>query len=168
MKQLSKKVILIGNFGVGKTSLTNAFVHKRFSEDYLTTLGVKIDKKTIEILAQNDDEEDTQLTLLIWDIAGEVAQEKVNKAYYLGSHGIIYVFDVTRPSTFEKMKEDLAYVATILPKAQVIVVGNKVDLIDVNTLDADLKYDFLSSAKTGENVEKMFLELSKKIIQEPA
>ena len=63
------------------------------------------------------------------------------------------------------MKEDLAYVATLLPKAQVIIVGNKVDLIDVNTLDADLKYDFLSSAKTGENVEKMFLELSKKILQ---
>ena len=165
MKQLSKKVILIGNFGVGKTSLTNAFVHKRFSEDYLTTLGVKIDKKTIEILAQNDDEEDTQLTLLIWDIAGEVAQEKVNKAYYLGSHGVIYVFDVTRPSTFEKMKEDLAYVATLLPKAKVIIVGNKVDLIDINTLEKDLKYDYLSSAKTGENVEKMFLELSKKIIE---
>ena len=165
MKQLSKKVILIGNFGVGKTSLTNAFVHKRFSEDYLTTLGVKIDKKTIEIAAQNDDEEDTQVTLLIWDIAGEVAQEKVNKAYYLGCHGIIYVFDVTRPSTFEKMKEDLAYVATLLPKAQVIIVGNKVDLIDVNTLETGLKYDYLSSAKTGENVEKMFLELSKKIIE---
>ncbi len=170
MKQLSKKVILIGNFGVGKTSLTNAFVHKRFSEDYLTTLGVKIDKKTIDIpaektVSENTEQEDTQLTLLIWDIAGEVAQEKVNKAYYLGSHGVIYVFDVTRPSTFEKMKEDLAYVATLLPKAQVIIVGNKVDLIDVNTLDVDLKYDYLSSAKTGENVEKMFLELSKKIIQ---
>ena len=164
MKQLSKKVILIGNFGVGKTSLTNAFVHKRFSEDYLTTLGVKIDKKTIEILATDADTEDTEITLLIWDIAGEVAQEKVNKAYYLGSHGVIYVFDVTRPSTFEKMKEDLAYVATLLPKAQIIVVGNKVDLIDVSTLDSSLKYDYLSSAKTGENVEKMFLELSRKII----
>ena len=165
MKQLSKKVILIGNFGVGKTSLTNAFVHKRFSEDYLTTLGVKIDKKTIDIPAKNAEEEDIQLTLLIWDIAGEVAQEKVNKAYYLGSHGVIYVFDVTRPSTFEKMKEDLAYVATLLPKAKVIIVGNKVDLIDINTLEKDLKYDYLSSAKTGENVEKMFLELSKKIIE---
>lgn len=165
MKQLSKKVILIGNFGVGKTSLTNAFVHKRFSEEYLTTLGVKIDKKTIEITAQTPDDEDTQVTLLIWDIAGEVAQEKVNKAYYLGSHGIIYVFDVTRPSTFERMKQDLAYVATILPKAQVIIVGNKVDLIDINILDSNLKYDYLSSAKTGENVEKMFLELSKKIIE---
>ena len=164
MKQLSKKVILIGNFGVGKTSLTNAFVHKRFSEDYLTTLGVKIDKKTIEIPATDADDEDTEITLLIWDIAGEVAQEKVNKAYYLGSHGVIYVFDVTRPSTFEKMQEDLAYVATLLPKAQIIVVGNKVDLIDINTLDSNLKYDYLSSAKTGENVEKMFLELSRKII----
>jgi small GTP-binding protein len=158
-KTLNKKIILIGSFGVGKTSLTRRFVHQKFSDEYLTTLGVKIDKKEMSI------DEQTNMNLLIWDIAGEVSQEKVNKSYYLGSHGIIYVFDLTRPSTYENMEKDLQYVAEFLPNAPVIRIGNKLDMVPENQLrHIGAKYDFLSSAKTGESVEEMFITLAKKMV----
>ncbi len=162
MQKISKKVILIGNFGVGKTSLVKRFVFQKFSDEYLTTLGVKIDKKVLYF-------GETELTLLIWDIAGEVTQSKVPKSYYLGAQGIIYVFDLTRPSTFENIKSDIEYVSQILPGVPYIIAGNKLDLLDDNQLDEvksqlPLQADFFTSAKNGNSVEEMFLSLGKRVL----
>lgn len=159
---INKKVILVGNFGVGKTSLTRRFVHQKFSDEYLTTLGVKIDKKQLDVEGQ-------AMTLLIWDIAGEVMQTKVPKTYFLGAHGVIYVFDVTRPSTFEHISQDRAFIREMLPKAPQVIVGNKVDLIseaEVEEVKTTLPEppDYFSSAKTGIHVEDMFLKISKKML----
>ncbi|TAF63073.1 MAG: GTP-binding protein [Cytophagales bacterium] len=163
MQQVNKKVILIGNFGVGKTSLVRRFVHQKFSDEYLTTLGVKIDKKLVEL-------NETSVNMLIWDVAGEVSQTKVPTSYYLGAHGIIYVFDSTRPSTFQNVTDDLEYVQKLLPKAPVCLVGNKKDLVpeeDLNKIGEQLQreVDFFTSALTGENVEKMFHYIALKMIE---
>ena len=88
----SKKIILAGSFGVGKTSLFNQFIFNKFDDKYLTTIGVKVNKKIVDI-------EGRQLSILLWDIAGEVAQDKVPVTYFLGASGVIYVFDLSRPST---------------------------------------------------------------------
>lgn len=162
MRPQSKKIILIGNFGVGKTSLTRRFVHQKFSDEYLTTLGVKIDKKLLEV-------DGKQLNMIIWDIAGEVTQSKVPKSYYLGANGIIYVFDLTRPSTFEHMKTDFEYIHTVLPRVPYCIVGNKRDLVPDETIEKTaelipMPYDFFTSAKTGVNVEEMFIRLSEKML----
>jgi small GTP-binding protein len=159
---ISKKIVLTGCFGVGKTSLFNQFLYHKFSEKYLTTIGVKVDKKVVEI-------DGRKISLLIWDIAGEVAQDKVPQSYYLGASAIIYVFDLTRPSTYLNMKSDLDYLENLLRGVMVKVVGNKLDLVtpeQVSRVEAELPQpsDFLTSAKTGENVETLFLTIGQSLL----
>jgi small GTP-binding protein len=159
---VSKKVILTGSFGVGKTSLFNRFLYSRFSEKYLTTIGVKVDKKVIDVNGR-------ELSLLIWDIAGEVFQNKVPHTYFLGASGVIYVFDLTRPMTYEHIEEDITYLKKKLPQVVIKIVGNKMDLIDdwkkdQVTAAMPLSYDILTSAKTGENVEELFQSLGKSFL----
>ena len=158
---MNKKVILVGHFGVGKTSLVNQFVHSNFSEAYLTTIGVKIDKKSIQVAG-------FQVNLLIWDIAGETAQNKVPKSYQLGAHGVLYVFDLTRPSTYNNLHEQLNYLKVLLPSTPIEILANKKDLVSqeevdiiLNELGMEIK---TTSAKTGEYVEEAFLRLTKSMI----
>ena len=159
---ISKKVILTGSFGVGKTSLFNQFIYQQFSDKYLTTIGVKVNKKDLTI----DDEE---LSMLLWDIAGEVAQDKVPASYFLGAGGIIYVVDLSRPITFSNMETDIAFLKKLLPDTSIIIVGNKKDLVSAEELaemaqNLTIKWDFATSAKTNENVDALFLELGKRLI----
>ena len=160
---ISKKVILTGSFGVGKTSLFNQFIYQQFSDKYLTTIGVKINKKNIAV-----DGED--MSLLLWDIAGEVAQDKVPASYFLGASGIVYVMDLSRSTTFNNMKTDLEFLKKMLPDCSIVVIGNKKDLVSAERLQEIVdsmteNLDFTTSAKTGENVENLFLELGKRLLE---
>lgn len=163
---ISKKVILTGSFGVGKTSLFNKFLYNRFNEKYMTTIGVKVDKRIVNING-------SELSMLLWDIAGEVSQDKVPHSYFLGASGIIYVFDLTRPSTFLNMETDIKYLTTLLPDVSLKIVGNKVDLITPEHLtslktELPLPYDILTSAKTGDHVEDLFYALGEDLIRNAA
>jgi len=159
---LSRKVILTGSFGVGKTSLFSRFIHNSFSDRYITTIGVKVDKKPVEI-------DDQKISILLWDIAGEVTQDKVPRSYFLGASAIIYVFDLTRPSTYKNIDLDLNYLQTMLPDAVIQIVGNKKDLVSEEIL-VELQTDLasittmLTSAKTGENVEDLFQTIARSFI----
>ena len=162
---ISKKIVLTGCFGVGKTSLFNKFLYEKFSEKYLTTIGVKVDKKVVEI-------DGRKISLLIWDIAGEVSQDKVPQSYYLGSSAIVYVFDLTRPSTWLNIKSDIDYLQKLLQGVMVKVVGNKVDLVhedQIVGIQAELAvpWDILTSAKTGENVEGLFTSIGESLLSAP-
>jgi small GTP-binding protein len=159
---ISKKIVLTGCFGVGKTSLFNQFLYQRFSEKYLTTIGVKVDKKVINVNGR-------KLSLLVWDIAGEVAQEKVPQSYYLGASAVIYVFDLTRPSTWLNMRSDIDYLNGLLKGVLINIVGNKTDLVSPEQLDyvkaeVPLPPDLLTSAKTGENVEALFQSIGSALL----
>jgi small GTP-binding protein len=159
---VSKKIILTGNFSVGKTSLFNRFINNQFDDKYITTIGVKVNKKNIELDGQ-------EVSLVLWDVAGEVSQDKVPTSYFLGSHGIIYVFDLTRPTTWGNIASDLDYLANLLPYAVIRVVGNKRDLVTDEELahvktQISAPWDILTSAKTGENVEALFFEIAKEIV----
>ncbi len=160
----SKKVILTGSFGVGKTSLFNQFIYNRFSEKYLTTIGVKVNKKVISV-------EGKEVSILLWDIAGEVSQDKVPTSYFLGASGIIYVIDLTRPSTYKNIKSDIDYLNQIVKGGITKVVANKKDLVTAdqieNTLqEIEIPWDIITSAKTGENVENLFSQLGKELLDE--
>ena len=160
---ISKKVILVGHFGVGKTSLIRRFVHQKFSDDYLTTIGVKIDKKVVKAGS-------TEVNLIIWDIAGETSQQKIPKSYHLGAHGIFYVFDITRPSTYQNLAEQMDYFRELLPDANLEIVANKGDLLTVEEQKEILEtIDFqevsVTSAKTGENVESLFSRLARAMLK---
>ena len=159
---ISKKVLLTGSFGVGKTSLFNQFMFNRFSDKYLTTIGVKVNKKVINVNG-ND------LSMLLWDIAGEVAQDKVPTSYFLGASGIIYVFDLTRPSTYKNITQDIEYLQKIVKGGIIKIVANKKDLVDEEQIqrireDIDMPWNTITSAKTGENVEALFYELGEELI----
>jgi len=159
----SKKVILAGSFGVGKTSLFNQFIFSKFDDKYLTTIGVKVNKKVVDI-------DDRQLSILLWDIAGEVSQDKVPVTYFLGASGVIYVFDLSRPSTYKNIKQDIEYLNGILKGGIIKVVGNKKDLVNEEQIsvikeELPMPFDIATSAKTGENVEELFTELAKSLLE---
>jgi len=158
----SKKVILTGSFGVGKTSLFSKFLYNSFSDKYLTTIGVKVDKKVLDI-------EGKEITMILWDVAGEVAQDKVPVSYFLGASGIIYVFDLTRPSTYQNLAEDVAYLQKLTNGGIVRVVGNKKDLVSDEKIQEikallPMPCDIVTSAKTGENVEGLFISLGAELV----
>ena len=159
---ISRKVILTGSFGVGKTSLFNRFIYNAFDDKYLTTIGVKVNKKEMVV-------DDKDVSILLWDIAGEISQDKVPISYFLGSTGILYVFDLTRPSTYKNIDSDLKYLREMVPDAVIKVVANKKDMLEDNQIDdikkqIKVKWDVVTSAKTGENVEELLLQLTKEII----
>lgn len=155
---LSRKVILTGSFGVGKTSLFRRFINNTFSEKYITTIGVKVDKKVVDIQGQ-------EVSILLWDIAGEVKQDKVPKSYFLGASAIIYVFDLTRPSTYKNIGVDMDILKDILPDSIIKIVGNKSDLVEEAAIEKIkeelvLPIDIITSAKNDVNVEELFSGLA--------
>lgn len=157
--QLSRKIVLLGHFGVGKTSLIRRFVENFFSDNYKVTIGVHITKKVVEI------KPDETISLIIWDLEGTDDVQTIREAYLLGTHGMVYVFDVSRPSTFQDIHQDLNFVRTKLPQVPLLVVGNKTDLVIEGELKSLLKensipFDYLTSAKTGGMVDELFLQLA--------
>lgn len=162
MEEISKKIVLVGHFGVGKTSLIRRFVHSKFSEEYISTIGVKVDKKTIQV-------GEVQMNMLIWDVAGESSLTKIPVAYLNGSHGFFYVFDLTRPSTYEALESETQMLREKFPAAALQILGNKVDLLSPEAklaFETQMagKYHHLSSALTGEFVEDAFGELGKEML----
>lgn len=150
----SKKIVLIGHFGVGKTSIIRRFVNNIFTDDYKVTIGVHISKKQIEI-------NNTKLTFVIWDLEGKDDIEKVRKSHLIGTSGFLYVIDPTRNSTFVNIKEEVEYLKSNYPNAQLLTIANKVDLIDKEEFQKEVKFpiDYFTSAKTSENVESIFNKL---------
>lgn len=160
----SKKIVLIGHFGVGKTSLIRRFVENAFSEDYKVTIGVHISKKTVNI---SDDKK--SVSLIIWDLEGQDDVKKTRSSYLLGTHGFVYVFDLSRPTTFKNLESELKFLKENYPKAPVKVVGNKMDLVNKSYLTQYSSIfkplvDFFVSAKTGSRVETLFSKLAKELI----
>ncbi|WP_346881350.1 Rab family GTPase [uncultured Algibacter sp.] len=159
----SKKIVLLGHFGVGKSSLIRRFVENTFSEDYKVTIGVHISKKTI------DTPDKKTISLIIWDLEGHDDVEKNRASYLMGTHGFIYVFDASRPVTFENLEDQLLILKTKYPNIPVKVVANKTDLVkktEINQYNDIFKplVDFYTSAKTGSKVDLLFSKLANELI----
>lgn len=159
--EIVKKIVLVGHFGVGKSSLVKRFVHQKFSDQYLTTIGVKIDKKLVDV-------DGNKVKLMLWDIAGESSAMKIPKKYFAGAHGILYVFDLSRKETYSHIQDDLFEISKELKEVPSVVLGNKSDLVDedfITELKKDISMDFKpTSAKTGDFVEEAFLQLAREVI----
>lgn len=153
----AKKVLLVGNFGVGKTSLIRRFVFNEFSEEYISTIGVRVSAKTVSV-------EGEEVKLLIWDVAGTSANEKIPKAYFLGASAAMYVFDLTRQETYATIDEKVKQLKTISGLETILLVGNKQDMVREDELieiskKCPLKIDVITSAKKNKNVEIAFREM---------
>lgn len=160
---IAKKVLLVGNFGVGKTSLIRRFVLNEFSEDYISTIGVRVSTKIVEFNSE-------KIKLLIWDVAGTKDDEKVPKAYFLGASAAMYVFDLSREETYLNIKSQLNAVKELSGLEYITVVGNKKDLLTSTELEQinkiiSIPIDLVTSAKDDENVEDAFIALAKQCLK---
>lgn len=157
---IRKKILLLGDFNVGKTSLIRRYVDNTFDDTYLTTIGVKISKKLSTV-------DDIACEMLIWDIEGATPSKSIPLNYYRGASGAIFVADVNRKETLESLAEHQRIFLTQNPDAFFVVAYNKSDLLDdaaKSIFNVD-RYTFLTSAKDGSNIETLFHTLLKQIIQ---
>jgi len=158
------KVVMLGAPAVGKTSLVRRFVHEVFDDEYRSTLGVKVDRKNVDVDGKT-------VNLLLWDVHGETDGIVVTPSYLQGAHAAILVFDATRPETMEMAAELGRRARDNSPGVAVYVVANKTDL-EVNwpaigraTEAAGFDSVLSTSAKTGDGVEQLFIDLATASVQ---
>ena len=172
-KQLKSKVCLVGDKGVGKTSLILRFVTNMFDEQYITTIGTRVSKKEVHV-SMPDVARSVQVDLMIWDIMGEKGfRELLKDAYFYGANGILAVADVTRRRTLDDLDDWIDSVEQIVGKVPTIIVVNKTDLSNAQFRERDVAQFakaygsefFLTSAKTGEHVEAAFARLAALVVE---
>jgi small GTP-binding protein len=158
---IRKKILLIGDFGVGKTSLIRRYIDNSFSDSYLTTIGVKISKKQLRI-------NDIECEILIWDIEGATPIKKIPHSYFKGASGAIFVCDVSRGDTIDDLYEHINSFLIVNPNAKYVIAYNKVDLLSTGQKESlRIKLsgnEFMTSAKDDENVTKLFETLAKEMV----
>jgi len=156
---IRKKILLLGDFSVGKTSLIKRYVDDAFSDEYLSTIGVKISKKRVKIDAM-------ECELLIWDIEGETLIKKIPTSYFKGASGAIFVCDISRSQTIETIHKHINTFAMHNEDTSYVIAYNKADLLtpaqkEVMLLPEDI---FLTSAKENNNVNALFASLTRKML----
>lgn len=163
LRDVLKKVVLLGDGGVGKTSLIARYVVNKFDDKYIATIGTKVSRKDIQVVKPNLI---INLRMMIWDILGQKEYSKIRSASLSGAQGLILVGDLSRPETIKSLQDFwLKEVQAQVGGIPTVVVGNKVDLAEKNSMTAAvmeamgqrLGYPtLLTSAKTGANVEEIF------------
>jgi small GTP-binding protein len=158
---LQKKICMLGGFSVGKTSLVRRYVHSVFSDSYLTTVGVKIDKKIVELPNRT-------VNLILWDLAGEDEISSLRMSYLRGAAAYVLVADGTRRATVDVALSLRQRVEADYGELPCVLLFNKADLkedwsiddAEVARLQRDGWWVRLSSARTGEGVEDAFKDLA--------
>ncbi len=172
-KHVKTKVCLVGDVGVGKTSLVRRYVLDQFDDRYLTTIGTKVEKKDLRIVRPAQDLV-VDLSMAIWDIMGQEGfRQLLADAYFYGAHGVLAVADLTRRATLDGLLEWIDAVDRAAGPVPVVIALNKADLADQvaydraearKTADALHAECFLTSAKTGEGVEEAFRRLGEAVL----
>ncbi len=179
-----KKIVLLGDSAVGKTSLIRRFVFDQFEDTYITTIGTKVTKKEL-ILPKGDKEID--LSLMIWDVLGRAGYTAIHSRALVGVHGAFLVADLTRKETLSSLERYwIPLLLNVVEGVPVVFACNKSDLKDQyafqpddmealiskynigleDTLPQNLKLCYSTSAKTGENVEHIFESLGHMVLSE--
>jgi small GTP-binding protein len=164
---ISKKLCIIGDFGVGKTSLIRRYIDRQFSDQYLSTVGVKISRKLMS---------ESSLQLLIWDIEGSTKFKAIAPTYLQGAKGVVIVADVSRPETIDHLSSHIDSFLTVNPQSFVAVALNKADLLKAEQVDELIQsvqqlnqpqviITQATSAKTGESVNPVFETLAHYLVK---
>ena len=172
IKEIQKKIILLGDGAVGKTSLIRRFVVDKFDDKYIITIGSKITAKNI-LIEKGD--KTFQMKLQIWDILGQKGYSKLHKSSFRGTDGVILVTDITRKTTLTSLQNywipEVHKIAGMIP---FVILANKSDLIGNATFNEEelreiaLNFDapyYYTSAKYGDNVDKAFHAVGMGIIE---
>ena len=170
----SKKICLLGDFAVGKTSLVRRFVYNKFDNKYLSTIGVKVSRKTISIPRRSENDI-VELVMLLWDLAGGTNFNQPRASYLRGVSGAILVCDLTREATLNRLPIYVEALHEISPHAHLIMAANKSDLTEEYEVDAEqiktvaeqisTPY-YRTSAKEGSEVDKLFRHLGRLLVSE--
>ena len=163
------KVVLVGDYGVGKSTSIHRFVEDKFRANYVPTLGVQVSKKSFEI-------NEHSVELMIWDLAGQDRYLMIRQRFYTGAQGILMLYDITRKSSLDNINRWYKEVIKHTGPIPIILIGNKIDLEDkrevfeedVNGIIQENKIDVKSrietSAKEGFKTEEAFLLLVNHLI----
>jgi small GTP-binding protein len=169
-RMMIKKVCVIGEAAVGKTSLIRRFVLDKFDDRYIATIGTKTSAKEVQV---NIGEESTFLKLQIWDILGLRSFSQIQKNSYKGANGAFIVLDITRKGTLRTLEGWLLALYKEAGEIPVVILGNKIDLnpdfhkSEITKLVADYGFPcLLTSARTGDNVNKAFSKLGRMIVKD--
>jgi len=162
---IQKKICMLGGFAVGKTSMVARFVSSIFSDKYLSTVGVKIDKKTIAI-------DGREVMLVLWDIYGQDGFQTVQSSYIRGAAGYLLVVDGTRIDTFATARDLQQVAVNTIGDAPFVLALNKSDLASEWQIDERALFDVAergwpivrTSAKTGAGVEQAFERLARAML----
>jgi small GTP-binding protein len=172
---VKKKVVLLGDSSVGKTSLIRRYVIDEFHDSYIETIGTKISRKEIELKVDGNE---YSLSLQIWDVLGQKAYSAVQSRAFIGMDGALLVADITRKDTLESLSSYwIPTLQKVVPAAPLLFLGNKMDLAgdaefsEGELIDLSREYSqpgdenaFFTSAKTGKNVERSFMNISNLIL----
>ncbi len=171
LRDILKKVVLLGDGGVGKTSLIARYVVNKFDDKYIATIGTKVSRKDVQVVKPDLI---INLRMMIWDILGQKEYSKIRSASLSGAKGVIMVGDLTRPETVQSLDSFwLKEVQGVVGAIPTVFVGNKVDLSDPASQAAAQilaigknhgSPSMLSSAKTGDNVEEIFATLGEMLV----
>jgi small GTP-binding protein len=174
---VKKKIVLLGDSAVGKTSLIRRFVFDQFEDSYTSTIGSKVTKKEFSILGPNGT---VELNFMIWDIIGREGYHALHARTFVGVEGAILVADITRKETFRNLEKYwIPFLFKIVENVPLVFACNKSDLkgkyefkfeemeelanrYNGHLIDAkfpELKSNFATSAKDGTNVDKLFESL---------
>jgi len=168
--EFASKLILTGDFGVGKSSVVKRFIENMFKETYIATVGVEISKKSVVL------EKETIINFILWDIGGQVGQiAPYRHRFYEGASAAFIVIDRTRPNNLESVKAWIKDIKESVPhNIPVVIVGNKSDLQEelviseeeIKSLAKELGFHYiLTSCKTGENINEAFLYIAYRFIE---
>lgn len=169
---MKRKVVLLGDASVGKTSLIRRFVLDQFSDEYITTIGAKVTKKDLRF---DLGPQTVDLSLLIWDVLGQKGYKALHDSAFFESKGVLLVYDLARPETKESLEDYwMDRVRAVEGPIPGVIVGNKADLVPSRS-EAQKEVDgvaqrfgtrgFISSAKTGENVQEAFMTLGRAVLK---
>ena len=173
MSVITKKICLLGDFNVGKTSLIRRFVEDKFSDRYLSTVGVKVSRKSLQVKAKSNI---YLLNLLIWDLEGNTKFKSITPSYLKGASGAIIVADLFRTNTLNTIGKHIDLFLSVNPQGTIAIALNKADLVPQEKLDKLIElhsfYEqkqvlkaYSTSAKTGTNVPNLFTTLSQSLIE---
>jgi small GTP-binding protein len=171
---IKRKIVLIGDAAVGKTSLVRKYVYDQFSDNYIMTVGFKVTSKKLIYPNVNNGTE-TELNLMIWDVMGQKGYRLIPRTAAYGAKGAILVCDLTRRETLFNLTNLTSMLFEITQPIPIVFIANKNDLTgqfefgEKAIADISTAYHapyFITSAKTGENVQNVFELLGKMILKE--
>ncbi|MHA2406663.1 MAG: Rab family GTPase [Candidatus Hermodarchaeia archaeon] len=161
------KIILMGDYAVGKTCIIRRYVSDTFIEDYKASIGVDITSQELTF-------EKNQVQLQIWDMSGQTDFKLVRSQFMSGTDIGIIVFDLTRPSSLENVSRWINEIHAMVPKLPLVLVGNKADLINERQIskeaaekalaDHNMLFYTETSAKSGTNIIQLFNDISQKLL----